>query len=738
MKHKLLSIFIILISAVMFANGGKDKKQTSTEEFPFRNSSLPMNERIADLISRLTLEEKISQLLYDSEAIPRLDIPYYNWWGECLHGVARFGKATVFPQAIGLAATFDDDLIQRVASAISDEARAKFNAAKKLNNEGRYISLTFWTPNINIFRDARWGRGQETYGEDPFLTSYIGKAFVKGIQGDHPKYLKAASCAKHFVVHSGPEGIRHSFNATPSKKDFYETYLPAFESLVTEANVEGVMCAYNRTYDDPCCGSSFLMQDILRDQWKFDGYIVSDCWAIHDFYNYHKVNKDVVESASRALLAGVNVNCGTSFRSLPEAVENGSVSENDIDNALSQLLKTRFRLGLFDPESEVPFNSISPDVVCSEEHQLLAREAAQKSVVLLKNKNNVLPLDKKSKNLFVLGPNAADVDVLLGNYNGVSENIVTVLEGIFGKIDAGTNMQYRKAFLLERQHDNEAGWVIGEAKYSDAVIVVMGLSPLLEGEEGESISSVNRGDRVDIGLPEHQIAYLKQMRENLEQPIIAVIMGGSPIAMPEVQELADAVLFAWYPGEQGGNGVADILFGDVNPSGRLPLTFPKSVDQLPPFEDYSMKNRTYRYMTDEPLYTFGFGLSFTKFEYSDLVLDKTEINSSGMINCKATITNVGDYDGEEVVQFYIKDVEASVDAPLSSLRGIKRVSINKGESVTVEFTITPAMLYLIDNNGNKILEPGEFKIIIGGSSPGNRSIELGAAKHLEAAFMLSE
>jgi beta-glucosidase len=693
----------------------------------------PLDERIADLISRMTLEEKVSQLMDQSQAIPRLDIPYYSWWGECLHGVARFGRATVFPQAIGLAATFDEDLVFRVASAISDEARAKFRAALRINNYGRYIGLTFWTPNINLFRDPRWGRGQETYGEDPYLTSRIGVAFVKGIQGDHPKYLKAAACAKHYVVHSGPEGIRHSFNAQPSKKDFYETYLPAFESLVKEAKVEAVMCAYNRTYDEPCCGSSFLLRDILRKEWNFEGHIVSDCWALHDFHEHHKVTSTPAESVAKAIKSGVNLNCGDLFHHLLEAADQGLITEQDIDEALSRLLRTRFRLGLFDPEEENPYNSISSDVVRCQEHQRLAREAAAKSVVLLKNNRQVLPLSKNIGSLFILGPNATSSEVLLGNYHGLSDELVTVLEGITGKVSIGTKVEYRQGFFLDRENVNPMDWASSGAKAADAMIVVMGITTLLEGEEGESIASPFSGDRKDIGLPDNQIAYLEKLREGNDKPIIVILTGGSPIAAPEVHELADAVLFVWYPGEQGGRGVADILFGDQNPSGRLPITFPRSIDQLPPYEDYSMKGRTYRYMEEQPLYPFGFGLNYTRFLYSDLKMIKS-IQRGQHLKVKVQVTNGGEVFGEEVVQIYLTDLEASVETPIHALKGFERVGLEPGESKKVTFTITPDMMSLVTKDGKKLLEPGTFQITIGGSSPGGRSEILGAAKPVVGRF----
>ena len=721
----MMKIITIILSILLFS---------TSVSGDYKDHTRPIEERTADLISKMTLEEKASQLLDQSKAIPRLGIPFYSWWGECLHGVARFGRATVFPQAIGLAATFDEDLVYRLASAIADEARAKYNAAAEIGNHGRYIGLTFWTPNINIFRDPRWGRGQETYGEDPFLTGRIGTAFVKGLQGNHPKYLKAAACAKHFAVHSGPEGERHTFNALPSKKDFYETYLPAFETLVKEAHVEAIMCAYNRTYDEPCCGSPFLLKKILREEWGFRGHILSDCWAISDFHQFHKVTASSLESAVKAIKSGVNLNCGVSYKHLAEAVEKGLITEKDIDNALAILLKTRFKLGLFDPPELNPYNAVGVDVIGCKKHQQLAREAARKSIVLLKNNNNVLPLNKKIKFLSVTGPTALSSDVLLGNYYGVASEMVTVLEGIVGKVHPGTKLQYRQSFLLNHMHIKPEDWTVGEEKEADAAIVVMGLSPLLEGEDGDTLLSPNKGDRVDIGLPENQIIYLRKLRENNEKPIIVVLTGGSPVAVPEVQELADAVLFVWYPGEQGGNAVADVIFGDANPSGRLPVTFPKSTAQLPPYNDYSMNGRTYRYMTEEPLYPFGFGLSFTTFSYSGLKLSTESINKGETIEVEVTVKNVGNVRGDEVVQLYISDLEASVDVPLYALKGIKRLNLEVGEQKKVTFKVTPGMMSMVDYDGNRMIEPGKFKVIIGGSSPGKRSVALGAARHITALF----
>ncbi len=710
-------------------------KITPATRVVYKNPSAPIDERVADLISRMTLKEKVSQMLYNSPAIERLDVPEYNWWNECLHGVARAGRATIFPQAIGLAATFDEDLIYRVSTAISDEARAINNAALSKGRRLQYGGLTFWTPNINIFRDPRWGRGQETYGEDPYLTSVIGTAFVKGLQGNNSRYLKTAACAKHYAVHSGPEADRHSFNVEVSPKDMYETYLPAFKALV-DAGVEAVMCAYNRVNDEPCCGSSIMLGGILREQWGFKGHIVSDCWAISDIHNGHNVTKSPVESAVLAINSGVNLNCGETFEYLVEAVNQGLVTEETIDKSLAILLRTRFKLGQFDPPRRNPYTTISPNVIRCRKHVLLAREAAVRSLVMLKNDNNILPLKKDIRFLFVTGPSANDTDMLMANYHGVSNEMVTILEGIVGKLRPGSFIQYRQGFLMDRGNDKPMTWTTKTARSADVVVVVMGISNLMEGELGSTLASTNDGDRKEIELPAHQVKWLRELRRENDKPIIVVLTGGSPFAMPEVHELADAILFAWYPGEQGGNAVADVLFGDEFPMGRLPVTFPKSTDQLPPFDDYSMTGRTYRYMTEEPLYPFGFGLGYTKFEYSDIRLDDTNIEQGESIQARATLKNVGEYYGEEVAQLYLSDLEASVETPVNALKGFQRIRLQPGQQRTVIFTITPEMMSIVDESGNSVLEPGQFKITIGGCSPGTRGVELGAPEPVETVFFM--
>jgi beta-glucosidase len=700
----------------------------------YLDPSQPVKVRVKDLVSKFTLEEKVDQLMYNSSAIPRLKIPAYNWWNEALHGIGRSGVATVFPQAIGLGATFDDDLALRESTAISDEARAMYNAAVSRGYYQKFGGLSFWTPNINIFRDPRWGRGQETYGEDPYLTTRMGIAFVKGLQGNDPKYLKVAACAKHFAVHSGPERLRHVFNAVASPKDLRETYLPAFKALV-DAGVETVMCAYNSTNGQPCCGNNWLIDTILRKEWGFKGHVVSDCWAITDFYEGHKVVANRAEAAAMALKTGVNLNCGNEFPGLLDAVKQRLVTEAQIDSNLSVLMVTKFKLGLFDPKSANPYNAIPVSVINSAEHRKLAREVALKSMVLLKN-NGVLPLKNNLSKYFIVGPNASNIDVLLGNYFGVSTQMSTFLEGIAGGILPGSQLEYRPGCLLDRDNLNPIDWTTGEAQSADAIIAVLGISGLIEGEEGESIASSTFGDRLDYNLPKNQIDFLKKLREGNKKPIIVIITGGSPMNLSEVHELADAVIMAWYPGEEGGNAAADLIFGKVSPSGKLPITFPRSLEQLPAYENYSMIGRTYRYMNAEPMYPFGYGLSYGKFEYSNLKLSSPSIKKKQPVTVDVTITNTGKMEAEEVAQLYITNLNTKLNVPISSLKDFKRVKLSPNQSKLVHFTVTPEMMSYIDNDGISTLSAGEVKITVGGSSPGKRSEDLGIAKPQQATFTI--
>jgi len=714
-----------------------DSGEKISYEYPWYNPAISFEDRLTMLMDEMTTGEKISQLLYNAPAIERLGVPEYNWWNEALHGVARNGRATVFPQTIGLAATFDKDLIYRVYSAISDEARAKFKVSVDIGNRGRYAGLTFWTPNINIFRDPRWGRGMETYGEDPYLTSQLGMACVKGLQGDHPRYLKTGACAKHFAVHSGPEAIRHEFNAVVGMKDLHETYLPAFRALVTEANVESVMGAYNRVNGEPACASRLLLRDILLDSWNFKGHILSDCWALQDIHRDHQVTRTPAESAALALNMGVSLNCGDVFPYLGEALEQGLVTEATIDERLATLFITRFELGLFDPPEMNPYNDVDESVINCEAHIQLAYESAVKSLVLLKNSNNTLPLDPGIRSIFVTGPQANNGEVLIGNYYGMSGSLVNILEGITSRVSAGTTISYRYGVLEYWENINPMNYTIQDADRSDAMVAVMGISGLLEGEEGASIASSTKGDRLDLNLPPNQLAFLKELRAANEKPLIVVMTGGSPMTMPEVEELADAILWVWYPGQEGGNAVADVLFGKRVPSGKLPITFPLSVDQLPEFEDYSMKERTYRYATSKPLYPFGYGLSYADFSIGELTLNKEEVQPDEKLTVTVQLKNRSDLAAEEVVQLYITVPGGQADQPLWSLRDFKRVSLGAGASAEIAFELDREDMVQFDAGGNPVVAPGSYRVHVGNASPGERSRELGV-EMVSGTFRVAE
>jgi len=710
------------------------KTSSSAQDPAFLDTSLPFTERVKDLVQRLTLQEKVGLMSHPAPAIPRLNIPAYNHWSEALHGVARNGRATVFPQAIGMAATWDRDLIYKVASAISDEGRAKYHAAlKRKGYTDQYQGLNFWSPNVNIFRDPRWGRGQETWGEDPCLTGEMGAVFVKGMQGDHPKYLKTAACAKHFAVHSGPEKERHTFNAVVTRRELYDTYLPAFKKLVQDAKVEAVMGAYNRLYGEVCCASQLLIEDILRGEWQFEGHFVSDCWALADFHLNHKVTKDAAESAALAIKRGCDLGCDHVYEEIPEAIQRGLISEADVDRTLQHNLLTRFKLGMFDPPEQVPYTSIPAEVVSCPAHRQLAYQTALESLVLLKNKDHILPISPDTKKIFVTGPNATSIEVLLGNYYGFNEHMVTFLEGITGRIPEGMGMEYTTGAMLKHEREIEVTWAPGMAQSSDLAIVCGGFSLFLEGEEGESLLSPQDGDRSSISLPASQVNYIKELSLSGTK-IVLVLTGGSPIALGEVEEMVDAILFVWYPGMQGGRAVADVLFGDVSPSGKLPLTFPRSLDQLPPFDDYSMDNRTYRYMKAEPLYPFGFGLSYSSFEYADLRLQKETIALGDALRCSLTLCNSGARAAAEVAQFYLTDLEASARVPLQHLVGFERIWLEAGQSRRLEFTVTPEMMSFFNDKGELALEAGQFRLEVGGCSPGARGQQLGAPAPLRALF----
>ncbi len=698
--HRLKLLILFIQTTVSFCEA----------QYLFNDHSLPVDKRVHDLLSRLTTDEKINLLLYNSPGVERLGIPAYNWWNEALHGVGRAGRATVFPQAIGMAATFNDPLIQQVANAISDEARAKYNAAIKTNNRSQYLGLTFWSPNINIFRDPRWGRGHETYGEDPFLTGRIGTAFVKGLQGSDARYYKSVACAKHFAVHSGPEPLRHAFNAVASKNDLHNTYLPAFKKLITEAKVGGVMCAYNRLDSLPCCSSPYLLQDILRKEWGFKGYVVTDCWALDDIFRYHKYVKRPEEAAAFAIKNGVNVECGNTLKTLQQALKQGLLNEMDIDASLAINLEVLMKLGWFDAPGKNPYDRISENVINSEAHRLLARQTAAQSMVLLSNKNNTLPMDTRLKSILVTGPNADDANVLLANYNGNSGNMVTVLEGITNAVGPASVIFHNRGCDLTDTTRQDVHWMINEA---DAVVAVLGLSPLLEGENGDAYLSEAGGDKKDISFPYSQLKYLEKLRERTKKPLVVVISAGSAIELKEVEKIADAVLLAWYPGEQGGNAVADILFGKTNPAGRLPVTFYQANDDLPAFDDYSMKGRTYRYFSGKVQHPFGFGLSYTSFDYSGLVISSA---SSGY-SFQFAIRNTGKLSGDEVPQLYVRRVNAGTGEPIKQLKDFKRVTIATGTTVKVKFELMHSDFEYYDvPSGKWVIYPGEYDIMIGGSS----------------------
>ncbi|MCE5177550.1 MAG: glycoside hydrolase family 3 C-terminal domain-containing protein [Porphyromonadaceae bacterium] len=838
----------------------------AAQSLPFQNTGLPVDKRVDDLVGRMTLEEKISQMMNDAPPIDRLGIPAYNWWNECLHGVARSGIATVFPQAIGMAATFDAEAMFRTAEVISDEARAKYHQALRSHSQGQYNGLTFWTPNINIFRDPRWGRGQETYGEDPYLTSALGVSFVKGLQGKDDKYFKTIATAKHYAVHSGPEYNRHSFDVRPPLRDVWDTYLPAFEKLIRTGNAYSVMCAYNRFEGEPCCGSDELLVDILRNQWGFEGYVVSDCGAINNFYRTHKTSPDAATASAQAVIAGTDLECGGSYSTLLEAVKRGEITEEEIDIAVTRLFTARMRLGMFDPDEQVPYSKIPFSVVASKKSSEQSLEMARKSIVLLKNEQQTLPLDRKIKTIAVIGPNADNPTCLLANYNGSPPYIVTPLEGIRRKVGKNTRVIYhqgvgltddsvsipvnikgllqadgRSGFKAEyfnngtfegnpvfvqyekeidffgtKQHniltnlkpgkvaarwtstlsslkdgavvfeitsddsgfrlfvddrlwidrfsyqearveycrvpvkagqkrklrfefaqENEGGGVslttverrksdldalVASVKSADAILFIGGISPSLEGEEMPVlVSGFNKGDRTSIALPRVQTDAMKALQAT-GKPVIFVMLTGSALAIQWEDDNLPAIINAWYGGQDAGTALADVLFGDYNPSGRLPVTFYASDNDLPPYEDYSMKERTYRYFTGKPLYPFGHGLSYTDFTYSDLHVPATAV-AGDSVNVSVSVTNTGSRPGEEVVQLYVSLTNRQVPVPLRSLQGVQRIRLEPGESRKVDFTLAPEQFSAIDALMQRCVEPGKVLVSVGGQQPSDEIIQ---------------
>ncbi|MBE5951133.1 MAG: glycoside hydrolase family 3 protein [Lachnospiraceae bacterium] len=698
--------------------------------------------RAKELVAQMTLEEKVEQTLNWAPAIERLGIKKYNWWNEALHGVARAGVATVFPQAIGLAATFDENLLEEIADAISTEGRAKFNMQQATDDTDIYKGLTFWSPNVNIFRDPRWGRGHETFGEDPYLTSRLGVRFIEGLQGHDENYLKAAACAKHFAVHSGPEAIRHSFDAVATKQDMYETYLPAFKACVQEAKVEAVMGAYNRTNGVPCCGHKELLQDILRDAWGFEGHVVSDCWAIKDFHEGHLVTTTPVESVSMAMNNGCDLNCGNLFHYVKQAVEEGRVSEERLDEAVVNLFTTRMKLGVFDKLEDNPFNKIPYSVVDSKPMRELNRRVAEKCIVLLKNADHLLPLDKnKLKTIGVIGPNANSRAALVGNYEGTASRYWTVLEGIQEYLgedvrvmtSEGCHLYKTKVQGLGTENDRMSE-VRGVCAESDVVIVCLGLDATLEGEEGDTGNEFASGDKLNLDLPGLQNQVLEEAYKS-GKPVILIMLAGSAIAMNWADEHVGAILQGWYPGAEGGKAIANILFGEANPEGKLPVTFYRSAEELPEFTDYSMKGRTYRYMTNDALYPFGFGLSYTSYAYDKAEADKTELADDG-IAVKATVTNTGKMAGTETVQVYVKVNREGT--PNAQLKGICKVALAAGESKEITVSLPKEAFALYDEEGALRLSEGTATVYVGGHAPDARSTALTGAKLQEITVTVKE
>ena len=631
------------------------------EESDHFNVNLDFETRTSILLSKMTLKEKISQLGNNAPAIPRLGVLEYNWWNECLHGVARAGTATVFPQAIGMAATFNPNLINDVAVVISDEARAKHHEALRNNDYSQYKGLTFWSPNINIFRDPRWGRGHETYGEDPYLTGQIGTQFVKGLQGNDPKYLKLVATAKHFAVHSGPESERHFFNANVNQRDLWETYLPAFKDLVVDANVYSVMGAYNRVNGESASASNYLLQEILRDKWGFNGYVVSDCGAINDIHANHKIVKTPEESAALGVITGCDLNCGGIYQNhLQESVTLGLISEKEIDTAVYRLFLARMKLGMFDPAEIVSYAQIPFDINNSQKHDELSLKTAQSSMTLLKN-NGVLPIDiNKINKIAVVGPNADNINALLGNYHGTPSSPVTFINGLNDYVGKRAEITYSKGVDLVKDGARGSNLlsdsIIEDVKKADLAIFVGGLDATWEGEEmpgGINVDGFYNGDRTRIEMPEIQQKAIKAMIDT-GTPVVLVLMAGSSIALSGLEKELDAILMAWYPGQRGGDAIASVLFGDYNPGGKLPVTFYSSTSELPDFKDYNMSSGngfTYRYYKGKALYPFGHGLSYTKFKYSKLKVNKIRLTEKEKFKISFTIKNIGNYNGDELFKF---------------------------------------------------------------------------------------
>jgi len=677
----------------------------------YKDISKPLDARVADLVSRLTLKEKVSLLGYRSAAIPRLNIPAYNWWNEGLHGVARAGDATIFPQAIGMAATFDDHLLKQAANVISTEARAKYNLSAAKGQHLQYMGLTFWSPNINIFRDPRWGRGQETYGEDPFLTAQMGIAYVQGMQGNDPLHLKVAATAKHFVAHSGPEGERDYFNAKVDEKDLRETYLYAFHALV-KGGVESVMAAYNRVNGTPNAINKMLLTDVLRKEWGFKGHVVTDCGALDDVYQSHKTLPNRVEVAAAAIKAGINLDCSTILQTdIINAINKKLLTEKEVDEAVSAVLRTQFKLGFFNPANTSPFQHYGADSIHNNKHIALTRKIAQESMVLLKNDAHILPLKKSAySSVMVVGPNSASLDALVGSYHGVSSKVVNFVEGITAAVDKATRVEYDLGADYRDTTHFGGIWAAGNA---DVTIAVIGLTPALEGEAGDAFLSETGGDKKDLNLPAGDVAFMKSLRAQVKKPIIAVVTAGSAVNINAIAPYADAIILAWYPGEQGGNALADIIFGNISPSGHLPLTFYKSINDLPDYTNYSMKGRTYRYFGGAVQYPFGLGLSYTTFDYHWEREPQKTYKPGDNLQFAANIKNTGYMDGDAVLQAYIQYPDGQ-NMPLKELKAFKRVEVKKGASKTVQLHIPIADLQKWDVQTHQWkIYNGQYKLFLG-------------------------
>ncbi|MDO5402588.1 MAG: glycoside hydrolase family 3 C-terminal domain-containing protein [Eubacteriales bacterium] len=686
------------------------------------------------IVEQMTPEEMVYQTVNSAPPIERLGIKGYDWWNEGLHGVARAGVATVFPQAIGLAATFDEDMVEQVADAVSTEARAKFNMQQNYSDYGRYKGLTMWAPNINIFRDPRWGRGHETYGEDPYLTSRLGVRYVEGLQGHNEHFLKTAACAKHFVGHSGPEGLRHEFDARISKKDLEDTYMPAFEACVKEARVETVMGAYNRINGEPCCGSKTMLIDVLRKKWGFRGHVVSDCFAIRDFHEHHHVTKTPEESAAMAINNGCDLNCGKMFLYLTSAYEHGLISIERLKEAVTNLYTTKLKLGTVDPADmgKNPYNNIPFSIVDSKEMQKLNLRVSEKTMVLLKNKDNILPLNpEKLTTIGIIGPNANSRAALVGNYEGTASRYYTVTEGIQDYLDK--NEMNCRVLTSEGCHLYKESWktnriseVNAVCHASDVIILCMGLDSTIEGEQGDAGNDFASGDKLNLNLPGEQ-QQIVEAAVNSGKPVILLYLSGSALTVGSMEDKLSAIMQCWYPGAQGGRAIANILFGKVSPQGHLPVTFYKTTEELPDFTDYSMENRTYRYMKNEALYPFGYGLTYTRFEYSNMMVSTNNEDMSAQIT--VLVKNTGKFDCTETVQVYVK--APGMDTPNPQLKAFTKVSLKAGEEKVVKMSLTKSAFSLVDDNGERFMPRGSFQIYAGGSQPDIRSINLMGQKPLE-------